>query len=120
MSEQQHTSASLLTVGASKEADQMSRIANEQIHHSPTRVPSFADALQQIEAEYREMPGLIVTDAQAQRLWGLDNMTCKRALDALVQRGVLKRTGRDAYIRSETFSSLAADSTRAAPHAKRR
>ena len=31
----------------------MSRIANEQIHHSPTRVPSIADALQQIEAEYR-------------------------------------------------------------------
>jgi hypothetical protein len=98
----------------------MSRIANEQIHHSPTRVPSIADALQRIEAEYREMPGLSVTDAQAQRLWGLDNMTCKRALDALVQRGFLKRTRRDAYISSETFSRLSALSTDGGAPRKRR
>jgi len=77
----------------------MSRIANEQFCHSPRRVPSVADALKQIEAEYREMPGLSVTEAQAQRLWGLDNPTCRRALDALVERGVLRRTQREAYVR---------------------
>ena len=79
----------------------MSRSAHENFHHSPTRGPNIADVLQQIEAEYLEMPGLSITEAQAQRLWGLDNTTCKRALDALVQRGVLKRTRRDAYVRSE-------------------
>jgi hypothetical protein len=33
--------------------------------------------LEKIETEYREMPGLSVTEAQAQRLWGLDNMTTR-------------------------------------------
>ena len=84
----------------------MSRIANEQIHHSPTPLPSIADALQQIEAEYREMPGLSITCAQAQRLWGLDNRTCKSALDTLVQRGILRRTRRESYVRAETSSRL--------------
>ena len=84
----------------------MSRIANEQFPHSPSRGPSIADALQQIEAEYREMPGLNVTEAQAQRLWGLDNTTCKSALDTLVERGILKRTRRESYVRAETFSRL--------------
>jgi DNA-binding IclR family transcriptional regulator len=87
----------------------MSRIANDKVkvQRLPTRVPSIADVLKQIEAEYREMPGLSVTEAQAQRLWGLDNPTCRRALDTLVHRGVLRRTRREAYVRAETFSSLA-------------
>ena len=88
----------------------MSRIANEQTHHSPTHGPSIADAVQQIEAEYHEMPGLSVTEAQAQRLWGLDNTTCRYALDTLVQRGVLRRTRRESYVRAEMFSRLAAAS----------
>ena len=70
----------------------------------PADLQSIADALRQIEAEYREMPGLSVTEAQAQRLWGLDNTTCKRALDTLVHRGVLRRNRREAYVRAETFS----------------
>ena len=74
----------------------------------PADLQSIADALRQIEAEYREMPGLSVTEAQAQRLWGLDNTTCKRALDTLVHRGVLRRNRREAYVRAETFSRLAA------------
>lgn len=88
----------------------MGRIANEQFDQ-PTRVPSIADALQQIEAEYREMPGLSVTEAQAQRLWGLDNTTCRRVLDALVERGVLRRTRREAYVRAEMLSRLPSVST---------
>lgn len=90
----------------------MSRIAKEQFRHSQTGVPSIADALQQIEAEYREMPGLGVTEAQPQRLWGLYNTTCKRALDTLVHRGVLRRTRGEAYVRAETFSRPSALSTR--------
>lgn len=64
----------------------------------PADLQSIADALRQIEAEYREMPGLSVTEAQARRLWGLDKTTCRRALDALVERGVLRRTWREAYV----------------------
>jgi hypothetical protein len=91
----------------------MSRIANEKAQSFPTRVPSIADALQQIEAEYREMPGLSVTEAQAQRLWGLDYTTCRRALDVLVKGGVLRRTRREAYVRAEMFSRRSAVSTAA-------
>ena len=86
----------------------MSRIAHEKVNHSPTRVPSIEDVLQQIEAEYRQMPGLSITETQAQRLWALDNMTCRRALDTLVQRGILRRTRCDEYVRAEMFSTLPA------------
>lgn len=79
----------------------MSRVASDKVQRLPTCVPSIADVLEQIEVEYREMPGLSVTEAQAQRLWGLDNTTCKRALDTLVQRGVLWRTRREAYVRAD-------------------
>jgi hypothetical protein len=51
----------------------MSRTANDGVERFPTRTQSIADVLKQIEAEYREMPGLSVREAQAQRLWGLDN-----------------------------------------------
>ena len=98
----------------------MSRIANDKIQRFPTRVPSIADVLKQIEAEYREMPGLSVTEAQARRLWGLDNPTCRRALDALVERGVLRRTQREAYVRAETWSRLSAVSTGADVRRRRR
>ena len=98
----------------------MSRIPDEQFHHSPTRVPSTADVLQRIEAEYREMPGLSVTEAQAQRLWGLDNTTCRRVLDTLVQRGVLRRTRREFYVSAEMFSRLSAVSTSRGTSRRRR
>ena len=86
----------------------MTRTADEKVQRFPAHVPNIADVLQQIEAEYREMPGLSVTEAQARRLWGLDNTTCKRALDALVERGVLRLTRREAYVRAEMMSRLSA------------
>lgn len=76
----------------------MSRSANEKVKRFQPRAPGIEDILRQIEAEYREMPGLSVTEAQARRLWGLDHATCRRALDALIERGVLRRTGRAAYV----------------------
>jgi hypothetical protein len=57
------------------------------------------DLLQRIEAEYREMPGLSVTASQAERLWGLDRITCGFVLTTLIQRRVLKRTANGTYIR---------------------
>ena len=96
----------------------MSRIANEQVNHSSTRWPNLADVVQRIEAEYREMPGLSVTEAQARRLWGLDEATCRRALDTLLRRGILRRTRRESYVRAENIHrafDLADARWRAAP-----
>lgn len=50
--------------------------------------------LTRIYGEYLEMPGLRLTFAQAQRLWGLDAATCTQLLDALVEARFLCR-GRD-------------------------
>jgi hypothetical protein len=33
---------------------------------------AISDALRRVKGEYLEMPGLRLTPAQAQRLWGLD------------------------------------------------
>ena len=41
--------------------------------------------LTRIRGEYLEMPGLRLTVQQAQRLWGLERMDCRTALDALVE-----------------------------------
>jgi hypothetical protein len=46
------------------------------------------------------MPGLSVTLAQAQRLWGVDGSTCRRALDRLIAAGVLRRTAAGRFIRA--------------------
>ena len=57
------------------------------------------DLVRRIESEYREMPGLSLTVAQAQRLWGVDQATCLRVLTLLVTRRVLKRTPAGTYLR---------------------
>jgi len=49
--------------------------------------------------EYIEMPGLRLTCAQAQRLCGLDETTCRLAFDALVGAGFLRRTDAGQYVR---------------------
>ena len=56
--------------------------------------------LTRIQREYREMPGLRLTQAQAQRLWDLDRTTCRAVLATLTERGFLKRTPAGTYIRA--------------------
>ena len=46
--------------------------------------------LTRIEGEYREMPGLLLTERQMQRLWGLDAQACADLVAILVARGVLR------------------------------
>jgi hypothetical protein len=41
------------------------------------------EMLNRIRGEYMEMPGLRLTHAQAQRLWGLDPQTCASLLASL-------------------------------------
>lgn len=50
-------------------------------------------------SEYIEMPGLRLTCAQAQRLCGLDDTTCRVALDTLIAAGFLRRTEAGQYVR---------------------
>jgi hypothetical protein len=56
------------------------------------------DLLFRIRSEYEEMPGLCLTRAQAQRLWGLEEEACEAVLSALVLAGYLMTTHRG-YIR---------------------
>jgi hypothetical protein len=51
-----------------------------------------------IQAEYLEIPGLRLTKAQFQRLWGLEPHVCDALLDALTATNFLKRTPKDAYV----------------------
>lgn len=59
------------------------------------------DVLERIQGEYLEMPGLRLTTAQAQRLWGLDREVCETLLGALVDTRFLCRTRDGAFIRPE-------------------
>jgi hypothetical protein len=59
------------------------------------------DVLQRIQGEYVEMPGLRLTPAQAQRLWGLERDVCDALLGALVDAKFLAQTRDGAYIRLE-------------------
>jgi hypothetical protein len=52
------------------------------------------DVRARIHAEYREMPGLKLTLAQASRLFNIEPVRCRRALEALVSGGVLRTDGR--------------------------
>jgi hypothetical protein len=57
------------------------------------------DIVRRIEAEYREMPGMCVTPPQAQRLWGLDHVTCELVLTTLLNRGVVRRIRGGMYVK---------------------
>ena len=48
-------------------------------------VMSRDEILSRIRGEYLEMPGLCLTPAQAQRLWGLDAQTCSSLLESLME-----------------------------------
>jgi hypothetical protein len=61
----------------------------------------FDQVLQRIQGEFVEMPGLRLTTAQAQRLWGFDRDVCDALLGALVDAKFLARTRDGAYVRME-------------------
>jgi len=62
---------------------------------------SVENTLWRIQAEYVEMPGLKLTAAQAQRLWGFDRESCDRWLACLVTSGFLARTRDGAFVRHD-------------------
>ena len=54
--------------------------------------------LARIRGEYREMPGLRLTFAQACRLWQVDAPTCQAVLDQLLRERFLFKTDKGAFI----------------------
>ena len=59
--------------------------------HRPASVTD--QMLHRARGEYLEMPGLRLTQRQAQRLWGLDEETCTGLLEFLVESKFLRRSG---------------------------
>jgi hypothetical protein len=56
--------------------------------------------VQRVYAEFLEMPGMRLTLSQAQRLWGLDEGTCRALLEHLVDAKFLSRSAHGNYGRS--------------------
>jgi hypothetical protein len=72
-----------------------------------TQLGSLGDVMQRVRGEYVEMPGLRLTLAQAQRLWGLDRAACEALLGALVEAKFLSRTRDGAFVRSDNVDATA-------------
>jgi len=59
---------------------------------------------ERVRGEFREMPGLTLTLAQAVKLWSLDVATCTDVLAFLVTDGYLCRRPDGAFCRSSDLS----------------
>lgn len=71
-----------------------------QVIHTSDHGESWTRALAaRIDNDYRELPSLRLTAAQACRLWRLDLLTCDIVLDALVRDGHLRKTRDGSYVR---------------------
>jgi hypothetical protein len=53
--------------------------------------------VRRITAEFRDMPGLVLSIKQASRLLGVDEAACGRILTSLTQSGVLRRKDGQMY-----------------------
>jgi hypothetical protein len=59
---------------------------------------------ERVRGEFREMPGLTLTLAQARRLWSLDADTCNEVLTQLVASGFLCRRADGAFCRASDLT----------------
>ena len=92
--------ARLWHVGCSFPYVYLLKVGNRGAIQMPAQQP-LDDVLQRVQGEYIEMPGLRLTTAQAQRLWGLDRAACDALLGALVDAKFLLRTRDGAFMRSD-------------------
>ena len=60
----------------------------------------FAAALRRAQAEFLEMPGLQLTEAQAARLWAFDSALCSAVLSSLVESRFLVRRRNASFARA--------------------
>jgi hypothetical protein len=78
------------------------------MNHSsaPTTAPAtlpddeFASAVRRAQAEFLEMPGLHLTEAQAARLLAFDQRLCRAVLAHLVEVRFLVKTRQSAFARA--------------------
>jgi hypothetical protein len=68
--------------------------------HTASPRGAIRSLMEQVRAEYGEMPGLSVTLPQAQRLWGADQPTCEEVFGRLVAKGLLRRTAKGRFVRA--------------------
>jgi len=64
--------------------------------------------VQRVCGEFREMPGLRLTFAQACRLWHMDAASCQAVLTRLVRDGILMQTRHGHYIATPTPRAVTA------------
>ena len=64
--------------------------------------------VQRVRGEYREMPGLRLTFAQACRLWHMDAVSCQAVLTRLVHDGILMQTRHGHYIATPVLRPVTA------------
>jgi hypothetical protein len=76
----------------------------------PTRARE--EVLRRVQGEFLELPGLRLTEAQARRLWGLDEASCEALLGALVDEKFLFRTRDGAFMRIEHAAPIKASLTK--------
>jgi hypothetical protein len=72
----------------------------------PTRATE--DVLRRVQGEFLEMPGLRLTEAQARRLWNLDQASCAALLGALVDANFLFKTRDGAFMRVDNAAPVKA------------
>ena len=66
----------------------------------PTSPDALTAFVERVRGEFREMPGLALTLAQAGRLWSLDLSICADVLARLVSAGFLCERPDGAYCRA--------------------
>jgi hypothetical protein len=76
---------------------------------APQLTRATDEVLRRVQGEFMEMPGLRLTEAQARKLWGLDQASCDALLDALVDAKFLFRTPNGAFMRFEHATPAKAD-----------
>jgi len=69
-------------------------------------IASKDQLLCRIRGEYLEMPGLRLTRAQAQRLWGLEEQVCAVLLERLTADKFLYRKDDGTYVRLTESSAV--------------
>ena len=80
---------------------------------APQPVYANDEVLRRVQGEFLEMPGLRLTEAQARRLWGLDESSCRALLTVLVDAKFLFCTNDGAFMRV-TSSQVSGIPTRSA------
>lgn len=56
---------------------------------------------QRVRAEFEEMPGLVLTEHQAAKLFGIERQVCRDVIDSLIHESYLRKTRSGTITRSD-------------------